>query len=64
MLAALRPRTPHPQLNTVLFLPDGDEAIMEGMFELFMELSKAGCILRARVLVPDVHVLIQDDTSD
>ena len=66
MLTALRPRTPylHWQLNTVLILPDGDDAIMRGMFELFMELSKAGSILRVRVLFPDVHVLIQDATSD
>ena len=65
MLAALRPRTPYPQLNTVLILPDGDEAaIMRGMFERFMELSKAGSILRVCVLFPDVHVLIQDATSD
>ena len=64
MLAALRPRTPYPQLNTVLILPDGDEEIMRGMFELFMELSKAGGILRVSVLFPDKHVLIQDATSD
>ena len=64
MLAALRFRTPYPQLNTVLILPDGDEAIMRGMFERFMELSKAGSILRVCVLFPDVHVLIQDATSD
>ena len=65
MLAALRPRTPYPQFNTVLILPDSDdEAIMRGMFELFMDLSKAGGILTVRVLFPDVHVLIQDATSD
>ena len=67
MLAALRPRAPYPQLNTVLILPDGDEAIMRGIFERFMELSKAGGILRVRVLFPDVHVLKQlnqDATSD
>ena len=40
MLAALLSRTPYLQLNTVLILPDGDEVIMRGMIELFMELSR------------------------
>ena len=31
MLAALKPLTPPPPLNTVLIMPDGDEEIMRGM---------------------------------
>ena len=54
MLEALRPLTPSPPLNTVLILPDGDEEIMRGMFELFDEVAKAGCILRVRVLLAGV----------
>ena len=46
ILAALRPMTLSPPLNTVLIMPDGDEEILRGMFELFEELAKAGCILR------------------
>ena len=62
MLAVLRPSI--PQLNTVMILPGGDEEIMRGMFERFMEVAKAGGMLRVRMLFPDVHVLIQDASSD
>ena len=62
--AALRPLTPYPPLNTVLILPDCNEEIMPGMFELFEEVAKAGGILRIRVLFLGVTVLIQDATSD
>ena len=64
MLAALRPSNPPPPprpLNTVLILPDGNEKIMRGMFELFDEVTKAGGI---RVLFPGVSVVIRDGTSD
>ena len=63
MLAALRPLTPPPRLNTVLILPDGDE-IMRGMFERFDKMAQAGGILRVSVLFPSVSVVIQDPTSD
>ena len=58
MLAALRLLTPFPPLNTVLILPDGDEEIMRGMFELFEEVAKAGSILPVCVLFSGVHVRI------
>ena len=35
-LAALRPLTPFPPLNSVLILPDGDEEIMREMFKQFL----------------------------
>ena len=57
MLAALKPLTPSPPLNTVLIMPDGDEEITRGMFERFEEVSKAGGILSVRVLFPSVRVL-------
>ena len=57
MLAALRPLTLFPPLNTV-------QEIMRGMFELFYEVAKAGGILRVRVLLAGVCVVIQDATSD
>ena len=63
MLAALLPLTLSPPLNTVLIMPDGDEAIMQGMFELFEELAKAGGTLKVRVLFPCVCAVIQDATS-
>ena len=44
-------------------LPDGDEEIMRGMFELFEELAKAGGTLKVRVLFPCVCAVIQDATS-
>ena len=61
MLAALRSLTgltPFPPLYTVMILPDGDEEIMRGMFELFEEVAKAGSILRVCVLFSGVHVRI------
>ena len=64
MLAALLPLTLSPPLNTVLIMPDGDEAIMQGMFERFEELAKAGGILRVRLHFPDVSVHIQYATSE
>ena len=64
ILAALRPLTPSPPLNTVLILPDGDEEFMRWMFERFDEVAKAGGILRVPVLFPGVSVVIQDATSD
>ena len=58
--------TPSPPLNTVLILPDGDEEIMRGIFELLEELAKAGGIVRVRVLFPGVtwSVVIQDAVSN
>ena len=64
MLAALRPLTLSPPLNTVLIMPDDDEEIMRGMFDRVEEIAKAGGILRVRVLFPGVRVVIQDATSD
>ena len=66
MLAALRPLTLSPLLNsdTAMILPDCDDDIMREMFVLFEVVSKAGGILRLRVLFPGVSVLIQDVTSD
>ena len=66
MLAALRPLTLSPPLNTVLIMPDDDEEIMRGMFERFNEVAKAGSILQVCVLrvFPGVSMVIQDATSD
>ena len=52
MLAAFRPLTPSPPLNTALILPDGDKELMRGMFELFDEVAKAGNILTVRYSFP------------
>ena len=41
MLAALRPLTPSPPLNTALILPDGDVEIMRGMRPLMPTESAA-----------------------
>ena len=64
MQAALWPFTLFSPLNTVMILSDCDDDIMREMFVLFEVVSKAGGILRLRVLFPGVSVLIQDVTSD
>ena len=61
MLAALWPLTPSPPLNTVLILPDCDEQIMRGMFELFDEVAKVA-VSRVCTLFP--CMVIQDAMSD
>ena len=45
MLAALRPLTLSPPLNTVMILPDCDDDIMREMFARFEVVSTAGGIL-------------------
>ena len=52
MLAALPAPLVLNAPNTVLIMPDGYEEIMNGMFEQFEELAKAGCILRVSVFIP------------
>ena len=54
MLAALRPLTFSPPLNTVMILPDCGNEIMREMFAWFKVVSKEGGILQVRVLFPGV----------
>ena len=58
MLAAFRPLTLSPPLNTVLILPDGEKEIMRGIFERFDEVFEVGGIilLRVHVLIPGICV--------